>query len=229
MEKFINTCNFVKSMIPGFQVKFKNQSRLMKVLGVPLWPFNRTFMTEYVTTLRWTVYFPSGESIKNNPENAIEPLMHEFIHLWDRRQNGVWFSVGYLSPQIWAIVPFAGLAAFGWLFPVSTDCLMLGTGVLCLAPWPSLWRTRFELRGFTVTLAYKQWTLGVLASTEGKEWIEKQFTGWYYYKMWPFKNNLANRIDTIIEQIRANKLGIPFDYVETFLATNENKHGQSRS
>ena len=229
MEKFTQACNFVKSIIPGFQVKYKNQNLLMKILGVLLWPFNRIFMTHYVTTLKWTVYFPSEESIQSDSENAVETLMHEFIHMWDRKQKGVWFSVGYLSPQIWAIVPFAGLAALGWLFPFWTDCLIFGLGMLCLAPWPSPWRTGFELRGYTVTLAYKQWALGVLASTEGMEWIEQQFTGWYYYKMWPFKNSIANRIDTIVEQIRANKLGVPFAYVRTFLSTKENRHDQSKS
>lgn len=229
MENFIQACNFVKSIIPGFRVKYKNRSLLMKFLGALIWPFNRNFMTDYVTALKWTVYFPSEKSIHSNPESAIEILMHEFIHLWDRKQKGVWFSLGFLSPQIWAIVPFAGLAVFGWLFPIWTDSLILGIGMLCLAPWPSPWRTRFELRAYTVTLAYKQWTLGVLASAEGMEWIEQQFTGWYYYKMWPFKNSIANRIDTIIEQIRANKLGIPVTYVRTFLATKDNRHDQSQS
>ncbi len=228
MEKFTHACNFVKSIIPGFQVKYKNQSLLMKVLGVFLWPFNRKFMTGYVTTLKWTVYFPSENSIHSNPESAVETLMHEFIHLWDRKQKGVWFSLGYLSPQLWAIVPFAGLAAFGQLFPVWIDCLIFGLGMLCLAPWPSPWRTRFELRGYTVTLAYKQWVLGVLADAEGMDWIEQQFTGWYYYKMWPFKNNLANRIDMIIEQIRANNLGIPFAYVKDFASNKENRLDQCK-
>jgi hypothetical protein len=229
MEKFTNACNFVKSIIPGFQVKYKNQSLLMKIVGVFLWPFNRIFMTHYVTTLKWTVYFPTEESIRSNPESAVETLMHEFIHMWDRKQKGVWFSVGYLSPQIWAIVPFVGLTAFGWLFPIWIDCFIFGLGMLCLAPWPSPWRTGFELRGYTVTLAYKQWTHGVLASSEGMGWIEKQFTGWYYYKMWPCKNSIANRIDKIIEEIRANKLEIPFVYVKTFLETKENGHDQSKS
>jgi hypothetical protein len=229
MEKFTHACNFVKSIIPGFQIKFKNQSPLMKFLGALLWPFNREFMTGYVTTLKWTVYFPSEKSIQNNPENAVETLMHEFIHLWDRKQKGVWFSVEYLSPQIWAIVPFAGLAVFGWIFPLWTDCLIFGLGMLCIAPWPSPWRTGFELRGYTVTLAYKQWTLGVLASAEGTEWIEQQFTGWHYYKMWPFPHSIAIRIDRIIEQLRANKLGIPFSYVRTYLTTSENRHDHNKS
>lgn len=229
MEKFTNACNFVKAIIPGLQVKYKNQSLLMKIVGVILWPFNRIFMTHYVTTLKWTVYFPTEESIRNNPEGAVETLMHEFIHMWDRKQKGVWFSVGYLSPQIWAIVPFVGLAAFGWLLPLWIDCLIFGIGMLCLAPWPSPWRTGFELRGYTVTLAYKQWTRGVSASAEGMEWIEKQFTGWYYYKMWPCKNTIANRIDKIIEEIRANKLEIPFVYVKTFLEAKENRYDQSKT
>jgi len=40
--------------------------------------------------------------------------------------------------------------------------------------------------------------------------------------LWPFKNSIANRIDTIIEQIRANNLGMPFAYVKTFLEIREN-------
>jgi hypothetical protein len=61
------------------------------------------------------------------------------------------------------------------------------------------------------------------------EWIEQQFTGWHYYKMWPFPHSIANRIDTIIEQIRADKLGIPFAYVRTFLTTGENRHDHNES
>jgi hypothetical protein len=220
-EKFAQACTFVKSIIPGFQIKFKNRSLLMKLLGALLWPFNQKFMTGYVTTLKWSVYFPSEKSIQDNPENAVAILMHEFIHMWDRKQRGVWFSIEYLSPQIWAIVPFAGLAVFGVLLPLWIDCLLFGFGMLCLAPWPSPWRTEYEFRGFTVTLAYTQWTNGVMASSEEAEWIEQQFTGWHYYKMWPFPHTIVNKIDTIMEQIRANKLGTPFSYVKNFLAADE--------
>lgn len=120
-------------------VKYKSESWLMKIISWILF-FNPRFMTDFVTTIGETIYFP--DSSKEWSENSLKAIMaHEYIHVFDF-QNDKLFSVKYLFPQILSlltifVIPFTW---WGLLF------------LLFLLPWPAYWRKKYEVRGYTMSL-----------------------------------------------------------------------------
>jgi len=155
----------VAKEIPGFSVRYKNESWLMKLFGLLAKPFNPTFMTGFITTLYPVVYFPDRAYVTRFPDRSAEILAHEFVHLWDAHRHRVTFTLGYMVPQILAVplialylflgswIPGLALAAtvplvmlMGLISSVkvrqigSIACLALGLGVyLGLAIWLSGW------------------------------------------------------------------------------------------
>ena len=216
MDKFNKAVAFVGSHIPGFSIKYKNTSWFMKFLGIFVWLFNRRFMTDYVTTLKWTVYFPSEEFIAKNPDVTTSILLHEFVHLWDRRQKGTAFSLLYMLPQAGSILLLLVLLAIGWFFPWWGNLILGLLAILCLLPWPAPWRMRWEIRGYTMTLAYAYWVRHDNMDDYDK-FIKKQFTGWDYYRMWPFDKDIQAKIDKVEDDIRNDRLGEPFTLAKKFL------------
>lgn len=215
MNKFHEAAAFVSKHIPNFTVKYKNNSLFMKFLGVLVWVFNRRFMTDYTTTLKWIVYFPSEEFVKKSPDRAVSILMHEFIHLWDRKKKGVAFSLLYTLPQSGAVLPLAMLLGIGWLIPGWGNLILGLLVVLFLLPWPAPWRMQWELRGYTMDLAHAHWQGHNMDTLD--EFIIEQFTGWNYYRMWAFENDIRARIDRVKNDIKDDRLDEPFQLAKNFL------------
>lgn len=108
----------VTAEIPSFELRFKNESALMKTLGFFMRPFNSMFMTRYTTTLGSTVYFPSKVGYEDDLDSSVLILAHEFVHMYDEREVGIRFKLGYASPQIFAAPVFVVHAIVGspWAF-----------------------------------------------------------------------------------------------------------------
>ena len=66
----------------------KEDSKLMKFISKLLF-FNKTFMTDYVTTIGRTIYVPSGYISSTT-------LRHELVHVADYNAHPVWFTLSYL-------------------------------------------------------------------------------------------------------------------------------------
>ena len=98
-------------------VEVKEESKLMKIIAKILF-FNPKFMTDYITTIGSTVYFPR-EDISNDV-TVWEVLPHEMIHADDSRRLGPLFGFLYLFPQILAILSLLAFGALGgnlnWLY-----------------------------------------------------------------------------------------------------------------
>ena len=60
------------------------------------------------------------------------------------------------------------------------------------------------------------WRYGGVAD-ETVQWITQQFTGWPYYKMWPFRATMTKRIHAALDDIKQKRLGQPFSNIEEFL------------
>jgi hypothetical protein len=169
----------IRERIPGFAVRYKDESRFMKFLGVLVWIFNRRFMTDYTTTIAPVVYFPSRAWAAENPRHVWKVLAHEYVHLWDWKQGKTWFTFSYLLPQILALGALAAFGAFWNLwFLTALGCLAFA------APWPAKWRTDWELRGYTMSMAVNHWRHGNVQSWQ-IDGIVKNFTGFDYYRMCP--------------------------------------------
>lgn len=210
----------VRSHIPNFAVRYKDECWSSKVIGALAWVFNRKYMTNYTTTRYPRVYFPSRKFVEDNPKNAVKILAHEFVHLWDRKQRGLWFSLSYVLPQVLALflllIPVVG--AFFW--PWWTTLLSALPAAVCLLPLPAYWRMKWELRGYAMTMAMNLWRYGSVQEWT-ITWIVKEFTGWPYYKMWPFKVDMTKRVRKAVEDVSNARLGEPFHVMKAFVEAHK--------
>jgi hypothetical protein len=189
----------------GLKVMFKDQSLFMKILGFLLF-FNKKFMTNYTTTIGSTVYFPSEKWLNERKESAAAVLAHELVHIADSKKVGSFtFSYCYLIPQVFALLSL--LAIFGsplWLITLAF-----------LAPLPAPIRTYYELRGYAVTDAVCFKASGIFTDIE---WMAGQFESSSYFFMWPFKNDIRERIAENRQLIKDGKLSKKIDFCEEIIA-----------
>jgi hypothetical protein len=107
-----------------------------------------------------------------------------------------WLQGGLLSVGTFA-AHFAGVLALSSLLAL----LFLG----CAAPWPSRGRTAIELRGYAMTIAVEMWATGGIRQERLAE-IERQFTGWAYYRMWPETGDVRERLLAIARQVDTGEI-----------------------
>lgn len=83
--------------LPGFAVRYKDESRLQRLIARLVWPFNRTYLTHYTTVMFGRVYFPSRAwAARMHPADLYRTLRHEAVHLRDARRWPGWFQLSYL-------------------------------------------------------------------------------------------------------------------------------------
>jgi len=211
----------IKGRIPGFNIRFKNESRTQKLIG-KLAFFNKKYMSSYTSVLGSTVWFPSREYVNESKMRAFKVLGHEYVHLLDRKKHPIVFELLYASPQVFVVFVVLALLAFffsnWWLIALSL--------LLCALPWPSPGRALLEMRGYAMNLAINIWRHGSLLP-ETKDWITEMFMGWSYYKMYPFPKSVRESIDRYeryiyrVDTVRPADGTIIFDYSEAFVDVYE--------
>lgn len=188
----------------GLQVKFKDESLLMRLLGVVLF-FNPKFMTEYTTTIGKTVYFANRKWVDDNSDSAAHVLAHELVHIGDSVGMGSFlFSYTYLFPQCFALFALLSFVSWWWLL-----CLLF------LSPIPAPWRTYWELRGYAMTDATYYRSNGEFTDID---WMAGQFTSGAYLFMWPFKADIRNRIERNRHLISRGKLSDQIGFADRIIA-----------
>jgi len=169
------------SVVPGFQLAWKDQSSFQKLLGAIMKPFNPNFMTSYTTTFYPKVFFPTKERYEGNPDSSFTTLAHERVHLLDTKASPLWFRLSYVYPQVLSVplLLAGGVLAFffGWW-----SLIAFGLGLACLAPWPAPGRVHWEQRGYAMTMAVTFWLTGDIPFAR-KDSIRKQFLTMAYFKM----------------------------------------------
>ena len=181
----------IKKEFPDFEYVDKRYSKFMKFLAQLLF-FNKSFMSSYITVVGNKVYVPKLPWKKTNPYGAIEVLSHEWVHMKDNKRLGIWFKLLYLFPQI-----LAPLALLGFWNPWFLLFL------LCILPYPALWRAKFELRGYTISMAVRYW---LLKEEPNYDFLVKQFTGPNYYYMYPFEDYMRERLEEEFYRIEGDIL-----------------------
>jgi len=170
----------IAKRVPGFAIKYKDESRWQRFLGC-LCFFNKKYMTKYTNTFGKTVWFPSRKFVERNKWAAFKILAHEYVHLLDRMKARLFFEISYAFPQFVFMLSLLALLSiwfsFGWLFSLLS--------LLFLLPIPAVFRAAIEMRGYSMNIAINIWRHGSLRE-DTREWITEAFTGWPYYKMWPF-------------------------------------------
>lgn len=188
----------------GLQIRFKDESFFMKLLGFILF-FNPKFMTNYTTTIGRTVYFPNHKWLAEKKDDVAHVLAHELVHIRDADEAGsLIFSYGYLFPQSFAVLSlFATFVSPWWLL-----CLLF------LLPIPAPIRTYYELRGYAITDATYYKSTGEFTDIS---WMSSQFTSGSYFFMWPFKNNIESRILDNRSLIAAGKLATKIEFADEII------------
>jgi hypothetical protein len=254
----------ILQVIPGFQVKFKDQSWSQKVLAFFAYPFNPQYMTSFITTLGYTVYFPTQASYESNPRSSFTVLAHELVHMADTKKSPVSFRLSYILPQalgpvfllawtwfarlnawpllmiivgmtvacalaritqgaFWAMAAAALIGASVFVIHLTGwFSILFFVGLALLAPWPSPWRTHWEMRGYTMSLAVYTWLVGTPPQIY-KNATAKYFTGSDYYFMAWAGQSVSAQIDAAVTSAsNGTLLSDPtFDFVYHFLFKNK--------
>lgn len=188
----------IAAEVQGFENAWKRRSPLMWLIAAFLYVFNRTFMSGFVTTIGVTTYWPEEKPWLKS--GSWMTLSHEYVHAWDWTRGRLKFLLAYLFPQGLALL--AGLAV---LVFVSKWFLLALLFLGCAAPWPSRGRTAIELRGYAMTIAVEMWATGGIRQERLAE-IERQFTGWAYYRMWPETGDVRERLLAIARQVDTGEI-----------------------
>jgi len=183
----------IEEVIPNFKLLEKRDSFLMKFISFFLKPFNKNFLTHYVTTFYPNVYYPFLERDKKNNNKYVNGyffsnLAHEYVHLKDRKKWWLLFNFLYLMPQIFSLL---ALLSFFNLW-----CLFF---LLFLLPFPSIGRMIIEKRGFTMSWACSWW---IFDREENVENYINIFCGSDYYFMFPFRSFMRKQFEKEIKKIK---------------------------
>jgi hypothetical protein len=170
----------IKERVPEFEMMYKSDSKLMRVLGKIMF-FAPGFMDSVTTTLGKKVYM--GNNFKNtDPLNTFVTLSHEYVHVMDYVKKPIRFVLGYAFPQILALLSLLSFLAF--FSPWFLLCLLF---LLFLAPVPAPFRKDVEVRGYGMSIKQTNWIYRECNEQEMERYVSK-FSGSTYYFMWPFKS-----------------------------------------
>lgn len=187
--------------VPGFEIRFKDQSPWMKFLNVFAQIFNKDFMTRYTTTTDTVVYFPTKAELLMHQEMYAGVLAHELVHMKERLATGAApYFLRYAFPQILAALAVLSIFAIWNLW-----FLLFLVFLLALAPLPAPGRRDIELNGYTMSLAIGYWRTKAITEAD-IEWYAKQFSGAAYYFMWPWHGDIVHRLKLRALKIRVSEV-----------------------
>lgn len=123
------------------------------------------------------------------------------------------------SIPLFYVVSIGGVVAASVLAVFLTHwcAVALFAGFVCVGPWPSASRVKWELRGYAMNLAITQWTIGEVPQ-DYRQSILRYFTGPAYFFMSWRPSDTAAKIDAICDHAKYGQLlEHPYDVVYDFL------------
>jgi len=186
-----------------YNIKYKNQSWLMKLIGSLLF-FNKLFMSKYATTINQTTYLPDDKYVADKDYESIVLIGHEYVHAYDAKHySSFLYSLIYLFP-LWLC-----LLAIPMYFIIGFWSLLF---LIFLGPVPSIGRTWAEFRGYSMTLFLCHEVLKEKKNTDieytmdkiARDIQDKYFHSAAYYFMWPF--NMDKKFDAVLEKIKSGDI-----------------------
>jgi hypothetical protein len=198
MTMFDDVSTRAIQVYPNVQIKYKNESVLMKTLGVILF-FNPQFM-DYITTIGTTIYYPTREFVRDAPISSTIDLLHELVHVRDaQNENKILFGLLYLLPQLLVLLGLPLLFIFGWKIALFS--------LIFLAPLPAYFRMKDEKKAYTISMyvvnKLNQHGYSINLDVQ-KQFFVSQFKGSSYYFMWPFKS-IDIYFDKVANQLKAGQ------------------------
>lgn len=86
----------IRQSHPKLKIKFKDESKFQQFIGKIAKPINKEYLTQYTTVMGNTIWFPSRDLYEKNPRQSATILLHEWIHLYDRRRFPILFDLSYI-------------------------------------------------------------------------------------------------------------------------------------
>ena len=85
-------------------VRFKSESKLLKLVRPVVELFNKKFWDDYVTTVGTTIWVPEDWFVRGDAKSRLSTLAHEIIHIqqYKREPFGL-HNVLYAFPQCLAV------------------------------------------------------------------------------------------------------------------------------
>ncbi len=176
-EQYLELVHEVENEFPGFDIKLKSGSWMMKAIDIFLRVISfgkmDAFMTKYFTTIGYTLYVagPRWDLMGSTSKACL--LRHERIHMRQRRKLG------------WPLFFFLYL-----FFP--------------LPMFFAYYRMRFEWEAYSESLrAYHEYFgLQYVQNSQLRRDIIKHFTSAEYIWMWPWRGGLERRYDALMEEFK---------------------------
>lgn len=188
---------------PDFEIRFKDEK-------LPLWLrpvfwfqglITDGFWERYTTAVGSHIYFPSREVYEADKARAFATLAHEFVHMHDSAELGrVQFAMRYTFPQL----PVGLLGVLGVLGLIYAPLYALFGLAIALAPWPAPWRTKYEKRGYRMTIL----VMTMMGQPIDAEHIVKQFVSKQYYWMNRDEDAIRAWVSDEVLSARANLANI---------------------
>lgn len=175
MSDYQNLLLDIKSEFPKFELIYKKDSTLMKIINVLLliltFGKNKTFMKDFVTTLNCKVYLNS-EWDKYSERVKCILLRHERVHMRQSKKYGLFL---YSFLYLFVYLPFG----------------------LCY------YRTKFEKEAYEESMraVYQYYGPVTLSSKGYKSHILKYFTSSAYGYMWLRSSDIEKWFDETVTEI----------------------------
>lgn len=200
---------FAQVYFPKLQIKYKDNSLFMKILGKLMF-FNSSFMKTFTNTIGNTIYFPSQQYTIDNPVESNIILLHELVHMYDLKKKGnLFYSLLYMFPQCLVLL-FLPLLFLSW------KIALIGS-LISLAPIPAYFRMQDEKRGYLCSMYtahvygkkynFTDERLQKMLDSNKEQYVNEFYNSSYYF-MWPFKS-IKSDFDKAANRIKAGLK--PFD------------------
>jgi len=175
-QKYLELVSEVEAEFPDFSIKNKEESRLMKVCDfclklITFWQM-KTFMTEFFTTIGYTIYVPSKRWTEMDPPSKASLLRHERVHMRQRKKYGM--------------VLFAFLFLF---FPVPTIWAYYRK------------KFEQEAYEESIRAWYEYYGLSYVQHSKTRRYTINHFTSAEYFWMWPWRGGLESWYDDLVAHL----------------------------
>lgn len=163
--------------VPKVRFVRKDSSWLMKFFGFVARLYTRDF-DHMIVALGTNVYLPDAYLMPEVPTSVkLAGIAHETIHLIDQRDLGrIKFLLMYSFPQNLSVLALLALGAFWNIWFLGAVGFLVA-----LFPWGSWYRSAFELKAYTATLACHYWQSGTFPDFYKKAIAEALSGGPYYW------------------------------------------------
>ena len=177
-KQYFKLLRVIKRIFPKFRIVSKRNNYFMLWLNRTVQLFNKKFMTQYTTTIGYSIFTPDDWS-KRSYTSRYSTMIHEMIHLQQFRKFGF---IPYSILYIFVPIPVF-LAYFRKKFEQ-------------------------EAYAINIILAYKQKGRKHVLSKQYKQNVIDQFCSNLYGYTWHSKESIAKWLESLVSKIDNKEISL---------------------